>query len=410
MRRLRKPILSATGPSLGTSAAGRGCLTVFFSVFGLAGLTMLYFVTVRPLWMAVVSRGWEPAECLILSSEVVRNPGSDGDTFSIAISYRYQFHGREYTSARYTFAKVASSGFIGKQRVVDGYPIESRQECFVNPRDPAQAVLERGPTSEVWWGLFALPFIGVGSLAFFQGRLAQRGFVFRRSGAPGPKAPRSPAGGLAPGMQSSSGPVPLKTAASRGTQVLALLAVTLFWNGIVGVFVYHLVDGFQRHSPEWGLALFLTPFVLIGLALVGGTFWQALTLANPTLRVTASKGAVALGEEVAVEWEFMGAVNRLRSLKIFLEGIETATYTRGTDTRTDRNVFLSTLVVELSDHTSMRSGTARCRVPRTSMHSFTGGHNQIVWQLRFDGEIPRFPDVREEFTLTVLPLPILGHP
>jgi hypothetical protein len=49
------------------------------------------------------------------------------------------------------------------------------------------------------------------------------------------------------------------------------LAICLFWNGIVGVFVVQLIRDFQ-----WLLALFLVPFVVIGLAIIG-VFFFALT-------------------------------------------------------------------------------------------------------------------------------------
>jgi hypothetical protein len=37
------------------------------------------------------------------------------------------------------------------------------------------------------------------------------------------------------------------------------------------------------------------------------------------------------------------------------------------------------------------------------MHSFSTQHNKIVWSIRVKGEIARWPDLNEEFALTVLP-------
>ncbi len=61
----------------------------------------------------------------------------------------------------------------------------------------------------------------------------------------------------------------------RGTLQLdavgALLFINLFWNGIVSVFVYVLIYGDKNGRPQggerWGMALFLVPFVVIGLAM-----------------------------------------------------------------------------------------------------------------------------------------------
>jgi hypothetical protein len=37
------------------------------------------------------------------------------------------------------------------------------------------------------------------------------------------------------------------------------------------------------------------------------------------------------------------------------------------------------------------------------MHSFKSANNKIVWTLQLSGEIPRWPDVSEEFEIDVLP-------
>ena len=37
------------------------------------------------------------------------------------------------------------------------------------------------------------------------------------------------------------------------------------------------------------------------------------------------------------------------------------------------------------------------------MHTFAAPHNKVVWCLKVRGEIPRWPDVDEEFPLEVLP-------
>lgn len=75
----------------------------------------------------------------------------------------------------------------------------------------------------------------------------------------------------------------------RGRWKLADLAavtfINLFWNGIVGVFVFQLFTEFQ-----WFLALFLTPFVFIGLLLM------LALLASLTAPVWGMRYAFRLGE------------------------------------------------------------------------------------------------------------------
>jgi hypothetical protein len=45
-------------------------------------------------------------------------------------------------------------------------------------------------------------------------------------------------------------------------------------------------------------------------------------------------------------------------------------------------------------------------VPEFTAPTFQGSSNKIEWQLKVRGEIPRWPDVNEEFDVFVLPLPV----
>lgn len=387
---------------------GRGCMSVFFGLFLVAGLFIIYTMTVRPLWMTLVARSWEPAEAVVLSSEVGVHSGDDSDTYSIEITYRYHFQGRAYVSGRYSFHTGSSSGWAGKNAVVARYPVGSTQECFVNPRAPEQAVLVRTPTSQIWWGLIGLPFAVVGSLVFFVNKPGSQ--LARSLGARSTPVPLSASltdsatGGSG---VTGSGVVELRPATSRKLRVFGMLFAAVFWNGLVSVFVFHAFESFQVHEPEWGLTLFLVPFVLVGLGLLGFFLYQLLGLWNPTLRVTSAAGGVPLGEELALEWAFTGQTGRLQSLSIVLEGEESATYRRGTDTLTDRSVFARLPVLETSSSAEIASGSARVRLPANSMHTFGGGNNAIAWKLHFHGVIPRFPDVVEDYEIEVWPLPNL---
>jgi hypothetical protein len=49
----------------------------------------------------------------------------------------------------------------------------------------------------------------------------------------------------------------------------------------------------------------------------------------------------------------------------------------------------------------MAQGEARFQVPEGVPPSFQAGNNRIIWTLRIYGEIPRWPDVHEEFEVTM---------
>ena len=69
-----------------------------------------------------------------------------------------------------------------------------------------------------------------------------------------------------------------------------MVIVSLFWNGIVSVFVRDLVGEWQRgQAPLFG-TLFLTPFVAVGVFLITKAGQQMLMMVNPRAQVTLTRG------------------------------------------------------------------------------------------------------------------------
>jgi hypothetical protein len=66
-------------------------------------------------------------------------------------------------------------------------------------------------------------------------------------------------------------------------------------------------------------------------------------------------------------------------------------------------VFAEIPVFETMEHETLSQGEGRVVIPPGLMHSFNGRHNRITWWLRVRGEIPRRPDVEEDFPINVLP-------
>lgn len=162
--------------------------------------------------------------------------------------------------------------------------------------------------------------------------------------------------------------------------------------------------GFQRKSPEWFLTIFLIPFVLIGLVLIGVIFYDLLKLFNPHVEVTLST-RLQLGRTTELSWLTKGRVSALKKLSITLEGKEEAKSTRGTSTCTDKETFAAIPIRETTAAFDMRSGSASLSVPATQMHSFEAPNNKILWIIRTKGEVAFLPDVNEELSVTVAPAP-----
>jgi hypothetical protein len=88
---------------------------------------------------------------------------------------------------------------------------------------------------------------------------------------------------------------------------------------------------------------------------------------------------------------------------ITLEGREEATYRRGTSTSTDKSVFASIELARVTHPKEMKRGRVKAAIPAGTMHSFASKNNKFVWELKVVGEIPRWPDVGEEYAIDVKP-------
>ena len=93
----------------------------------------------------------------------------------------------------------------------------------------------------------------------------------------------------------------------------------------------------------------------------------------------------------------------IRHLAIRLVGQEKATYRRGTDTVTDTEEFARLHVVSSGLGPEIRSGSRELEIPPGTMHTLEAPNNEIVWSLEVSGNISRWPDVSESFSVRVRP-------
>jgi hypothetical protein len=184
---------------------------------------------------------------------------------------------------------------------------------------------------------------------------------------------------------------------------LGILIFALFWNGMVGVLGYFMIFSEDARAPIF-VKILLGLFGVIGLGILVAAFTQFLALFNPRIHITTASTMVPLGGELNFTWTVSGRVGVLRKLRIILEGAESATYRRGTNTSTDRRVFAEIPVFESSEREFLSQGSGRAVIPPNLMHTFEAPNNKVQWQLKVIGEIPRWPDVVDEYTITVLPL------
>jgi hypothetical protein len=393
-----------TAKSISSKATGKGprwILVLFFGVFFLAGSGFFYGFFLRAYFRIQEARSWVETPCTIVSSKVESHTGGDSTTYSINMVYSYTVDGVEYKSSRYSFMTGSSSGYSGKRAVVEANPPGHKTVCYVDPENPIEAVLERGFVADMWFGLIPAVFIlvGAGGMFFTVRSMLRKGEeerlgISRKARDFGRRERTAP---------SPTGRVTLEPTSSPTGKLIGITVAAVFWNGIVSVFVWQIVKGWRAGHGEWFGTIFLIPFMLIGLVLIGGIFYQILALFNPRPRITVSSNAVSLGGMVELDWQFSGRVDRISDLKITLEGREEATYRRGTNTHTDKEVFREILIAEERDRFNMASGRTTFTIPADTMHSFKAENNEIVWTLKIHGDIASWPDVNDEFEFKVLP-------
>lgn len=370
---------------------GAGFLRFFFLIFFVIGAGVLWAMTIGPLLEILAARSWVPTPARILASRVAAHSDSDGNTYRVDILFAYTFEGVERRSSRYDFSRGSSSGYGTKAAIVSQYPVGAETTCYVNPRDPSEAVLRREPFKALGFGAIGFVFLMVGAVGMAaSGRLAGADRAARPDGLP-----------AATPQMAGSGVVVLRPHQSRRGKFVGLLIFTLVWNAFIGVFFYFVVVR-DPHAPFFA-KLIIGVLGLCGVGLLGACFHQFLALFNPVVRLTASSQAIPLGEVLRLEWLVEGRASKLARLRITLEGREEATYRRGTDTYTDRNVFARLALLDTADHAHMASGVENFTVPAGSMHTFEGRNNKVLWRLHVAGEIPRWPDLDDEYPVTILP-------
>jgi hypothetical protein len=381
-------------------------LFVFGLVFMAVGLVASYFLLVRPLAKIHDARGWVETPCTIKSAEVKSHSSDDGTTYSIEIVYGYNFEGIRHEADQYDFIGGSSSGRRGKQEVVNRYRKAANPVCYVNPEDPAEAVLQRDLTWKNALGLFPLPFlaVGIGVLIYAWKYKGKKGSDWLPKSAASDRDSSGDSFGFARTSHGSeSDSITLKSSQSPLVKLAVTVAFCLFWNGIVSFFVYQVIEGFRHGHPEWFLTIFMIPFVLVGLGSVSAVFYMLLACFNPRYALVLRPGSVYPGTSGTVAWGASGSSGRVRQLSIKLIGQEKATYTVGTNTRTDESTFFEAELVNTTNMVDVAEGQATFTIPADTMHSFEADNNKIVWCFKLEGDISLWPNVTEEYQLVVRP-------
>jgi len=195
----------------------------------------------------------------------------------------------------------------------------------------------------------------------------------------------------------------LRPSAASKTGRGCLLLFGLFWTA------FSVFWTIMARKGGGGLMwLFGLPFILIGVGLLASALWRtiaAVRVGPP--KISISKAILCPGETFGVIYEqsFRTPVD-LYDSKVELVFRESATYTQGTDTRTDTYEQVLESFDGPAGHfaagqTARQDGSMT--IPETGMHTFIAQNNKLQWFVRVNVDVQGWPNMIEEYELTVSP-------
>jgi hypothetical protein len=137
---------------------GKGCGTLFFGVFLLAGL---FFTLMMGgfVWKDIRPNFWKVTPCTILTSSVEPK----GNDYLLNVSYHYTFAGQDYTGTRLRASGNEYDDSIDAQHASQRYRSDRQTTCYVNASNPQESVLETRSLFFAFTLLFPLLFVTIGA-------------------------------------------------------------------------------------------------------------------------------------------------------------------------------------------------------------------------------------------------------
>ena len=136
-----------------------------------AALAFTYFMYLRPLLQSRAAQAWAQVPCRILQNNLVTHQGSKGGvSYDLDVNYTYTFAGRQYASSAYDFTVGSTNNYNWWAAGASRFPAGRPALCYVDPQNPATAVLvgdfDRNPVIWVFTAMFGVPgFIMAGVVA-----------------------------------------------------------------------------------------------------------------------------------------------------------------------------------------------------------------------------------------------------
>ncbi len=433
-RRVRFLVKKRGDRRTGSRAAGSIGEGLFFGVmllFGLMGLVAGAVLLLVPEWRA--NQQFVRHTCRVLDKRIARQQREEGQVYRPEVQIEYRVGQQSFRIWTYDVATardLASSYWASREEAEETLerfvvaPGQSRTyACWYDPANPSVAVLVRGYRWWIWPVLvvpLSLVLIGAGGLLFAwlhwgksverRAALAQKVQESELLGGNGREKREFPYVPQMAHITDSPGThlrFRLPIDVSPGWSLFVAFVVCVGGNAVVAGLGTVAVSAYLKGRPDWLLTLFLVPFALVGLLLVWVLIRQLLvtTGVGPTL-VEISDHPLRPGATYRL---FVAQAGRLsvNHLDVALVCEEEATFTCGTDTRTESREVFSQVLLSREGFEVFRGmpfeAELQFAIPASAMHSFKAEHNSICWKVVVSGDVAGWPDYRRGFPIVVQP-------
>lgn len=387
-----------------------------------------------PEWR--INQHFQATVCTVLGKGLVRRTMVATDrgtsfTWQPCLRVRYDVAGRTLESWSTPSRSSTASDRKRAVAALSAWKLGDEIPGWYDPTAPATVVLERGYNWWMWLLTLLLPgalvsFGGMGLTRAIRrwGRSEERCAVPSRFSeildplAAGPRhAADHPGVPACDDLVNSPGTVlayRLPIESPENWTLLGFGMFTLLWNSVLAVLGVGALIDLLKGKVDWLLFTLLVPFAAVGIASLVLFIRRGLltTAVGPTqLEISAQPLRPGGAYELLLA---QGGSGTLESLRLALVLEEQATFTQGTDTRTERITVWDRDIRAWSDLQLTPGARFEARerftIPHDAMHSFASEHNAVRWSIAVHGQPEGWPRFSRTFPLVIFPAePPIDH-
>lgn len=388
-------------------AIGNLALALFFALLlcvGIGFFAVLVMSLIIPEWR--VRHRFVADRAMVVDTRARPVNSDEATVVRPEVLITYEVEGANYQTWTYDIARVESGSRDKVQAILDRFEIGREYPCWYDPDDPDTAVLVRDYSWSAWMmtllplslmlvggGGLAISLLNWGKSAERRAALAQKTLhldLFEPAASTDRGFPSLP---LDRDLTNSPGTtlkfrLPMDAAPQR-----ALFVVVAVGAGVLAGAVFFAVQATQAHlrgRPDWFMTIFAGVWAaaaLVALVFVVRNLIRDAEVGTTIIEV--SEHPWRPGEQYEL-FLAQGGHQELTRFDVRLVCEERATYSQGTNTRTEQAITVDEILFHRDGGQTTGSPTfeARCevRVPARAMHSFISDHNEIGWKLVVTGE------------------------